>query len=285
MKAHRIILLALTGSVFLLGMKDAESKSMERTAKGTEWKQMLWKEVAPGVWSGQAGTREAYNLLLAASCRPKVEALRALPRAAFPLDPGEVRNVARKGKVYLRFPLEEREEIYGLGLDFKNLRRNQSVQTLHVDAWGGHSGRTHAPVPFYVSNRGYGVLINSARYLEFYIGTGVRTDTRHPPVVYDRNRDRKDWQAVPKSDNIEVYVPAEGAEILVFAGPAPLDAVRRYNLYCGGGALPPKWGLGFTHRTPTLYTAEQVKQEAAEFEKRGFPLDFIGLEPGWHDHA
>ncbi len=244
-----------------------------------------WKEVAPGVWSGQAGGREDYTLLTAAGSQPKTEALGKLPRATFPLDPQEIRVGQRKGKVYLRFPLGGGEQIYGLGLDFNGVRRNQSVQTLHVDAWGGRSGRTHAPVPFYVSSRGYGVLINSARYLTFYVGTGVRTDTKNPPVVYDRNADRKNWQSKPESDNIEVYVPAEGAEVLVFAGPTPMDAVRRYNLYSGGGCLPPKWGLGFTHRTPTLYNDEQIRQEVAEFEKRGFPLDFIGLEPGWHDHA
>ena len=64
-----------------------------------------------------------------------------------------------------------------------------------------------------------------------------------------------------------------------------MDVVRRYNLFCGGGTLPPRWGLGFTHRTPSLYTADQVKQEAEEFERRGYPLDFIGLEPGWQSKS
>lgn len=48
------------------------------------------------------------------------------------------------------------------------------------------------------------------------------------------------------------------------------DVVRRYNLYNGGGALPPRWGLGFWHRTPTLFTDNDVKKEVDEFEKRGF---------------
>ena len=63
------------------------------------------------------------------------------------------------------------------------------------------------------------------------------------------------------------------------------DVVRRYNLYNGGGALPPRWGLGFWHRTPTLFTDNDVKKEVDEFEKRGFPLSVIGLEPGWHSKA
>lgn len=257
----------------------------ERMSPGETRHEMTWKETEPGVWSAQAGDAEAYTVLGAAGITPAHSGLARMPMAPFPLDPHEIRWERRGGKTYLRFPLAEGERIYGLGLDFNGIRRNQSVQTLHVDAWSGRTGRTHAPVPFYVSSLGYGVLIDSARYLEVYVGTTMRTDSRHPPVVYDRNTDRKQWEAIPKSDSIEVYVPAAGAHVLVFGGPTPMDAVRRYNLYCGGGCLPPKWGLGFTQRVPSLDTAEQVEREAAEFEKRGFPLDFIGLEPGWQDHS
>lgn len=245
---------------------------------------MQWTQVAPGVWRGIAGEREPYTLLDAAASTPNREALAALPAARFPFEQGEVRWERHGAKTALRLPLATPEDIYGLGLDFNRLRRNKTVLTLHMDAWGGQTGRTHAPVPFYVSSRGYGVLVNSARYLTFYVGTAVRVDTERKPPLYDRNTDRR-WQAVPDSDTIEVSVPAAGVEVYVFAGPTPLDAVRRYNLFCGGGCLPPKWGLGFTHRTPAKYTAEQVTREAAEFEARGFPLDFVGLEPGWQDHA
>jgi alpha-glucosidase (family GH31 glycosyl hydrolase) len=103
-------------------------------------------------------------------------------------------------------------------------------------------------------------------------------------VAQDRNTD-KNWSSRPYSDAVEILVPAAGVEIYLFAGPTPLDAIRRYNLYCGGGALPPRWGLGFTQRTQRLYTDEQVKEEVALFEEKGFPLDYIGLEPGWQSKA
>jgi alpha-D-xyloside xylohydrolase len=80
---------------------------------------------------------------------------------------------------------------------------------------------------------------------------------------------------------VEILVPDLNAEIIVFAGDSPLEAVSKYNLYCGGGCLPPKWGLGFTYRTHTLYPADKVLEEVDNFEENGFPLDFIGLEPGW----
>ena len=98
--------------------------------------------------------------------------------------------------------------------------------------------------------------------------------------VYNRNTD-KDWDAQPYSDAVEILVPANGVEVYVFAGNSAMQAVQRYNLFNGGGVLPPKWGLGFTQRVPTLSTADDVRKEVAGFKAHHFPLDFIGLEPGW----
>ena len=243
-----------------------------------------WEQVAPGVWKAQIGKPESLTLLGAAGVKPAIEALRGLPNAPFPINKQEIEARRWDWKTALRFPLALDEEVYGLGVDFKTMRRTGSVFLLHVDHWGGQTGRTHAPVPLYVSTRGYAVLFNAARYLKVNVGHGVRLAAKEKPPVIDRNAG-KGWAAQPRSDSIEALANAEGMEVLVFAGPTPMDALRRYNLYCGGGALPPKWGLGFLTRTPTRYSAEQALKEIAEFRKHGIPLDMLGLEPGWHDHA
>ena len=36
---------------------------------------------------------------------------------------------------------------------------------------------------------------------------------------------------------------------------------------------------------PTLYSDKDILKEVEEFEQHGFPLDFIGVEPGWHSMA
>lgn len=242
-------------------------------------------EVETGVWKITAGKPEGMNLLSELDTKPRKEALRELGEAELPISPEEVRCELVDGKTYIRFPLERGEKIYGLGLNFKTVEQRGRVMRLHVDHYGGKdNGRTHAPTPFFVSSRGYGALVNSARYIDVWVGTGVRKDSQDPPVARDRNTDPK-WSARPYSDNLEFLVPAEGVEILLFAGPTMLEAVRRFNLYNGGGALPPRWGLGFWHRTPTLATDKQVLDEAEEFQERGFPLTVIGLEPGWMSYA
>ena len=208
-----------------------------------------------------------------------------MPKADLPVDRDEIRFEEVDGKTYIRFPLDKGEKIFGLGLNFKTVEQRGRILELHVDHYGGKdNGRTHAPVPFFVSSKGYGAFINSARYIKAYVGTGVRKDTKNPPEVQDRNTD-PGWSAQPYSDNLEFLVPAEGVEVVLFAGQDMQDVVRRFNLFNGGGVLPPKWGLGFWHRVPTLFTDRQVQDEIAEFRKRGFPLTVIGLEPGWMSRA
>ena len=244
-----------------------------------------WEAVAPGVWKTVIGAPEDLTLLSAAGQQPKKESLAAMPAAPFPLAQAEIEGRVNARRTALRFPLALDEDIYGLGVDFQSLRRTGSVFQLHVDHWSGRTGRTHAPVPLYISTRGYGVLIDSARYVDFHVGLGVRLAATDKPPVIDRTTAGRQWTSLPRSDSVEAAVSASGVVVYIFAGPTPLDAVRRYNLFCGGGALPPKWGLGFLTRTPTGYSAEQALAEVDEFRRRGIPLDMLGLEPGWQDHA
>ncbi|MCF3111817.1 DUF5110 domain-containing protein [Niabella sp. CC-SYL272] len=245
---------------------------------------IIWTAVAPGVWKGVVGRPEAYDLLKAAEATP-APALKGMSEQPFPFSKEAVFGSVTDGKTYLRFPLEKEEQLFGFGLNFQTVHQRGKILQLHMDHYGGKdNGRTHAPVPFYVSSKGYGVFVNAARYINVYAGTGVRKDSPHPPVEKDRNTD-KSWNSRPYSDAVELLVPAPGTEVYVFAGPTALDAVRRYNLFNGGGVLPPRWGLGFTQRVRSLFTADEVKQEADSFSVKGYPLDFIGLEPGWQSRS
>ncbi|HMG10333.1 MAG TPA: TIM-barrel domain-containing protein [Mucilaginibacter sp.] len=246
---------------------------------------ITWTEVEPGIWKGVIGKPEEFDLLKAAGIQPYHAGLQQMPRAGFPLPQQEITGRVQGGKTYLRFPLEKKEQLFGFGLNFQTVFQRGRVLTLHVDNYAGKdNGRTHAPTPFYVSSNGYGVFINSARYINVYAGTAVRRDSKIAPEVKDRNLD-KTWSSHPYSDGVEMLVPAAGVEIYVFAGPTTLDAVRRYNLLNGGGCLPPRWGLGFTQRMQRLTDAQGVENEAKAFEEKGYPLDFIGLEPGWQSKS
>jgi alpha-D-xyloside xylohydrolase len=247
--------------------------------------QTPWKEVAPGVWKTVVGSPESYDLLKASGAVPDTAALSRMQHVAFPLSQNEISATTANNKTSLRFPLTPEEQLFGFGLNFQTIYQRGKILQLHVDHYGGRdNGRTHAPVPFYVSSKGYGVFINAARYLTVYAGSGVRKDSKNPPTEKDRNKD-KSWSSRPSSDAVEIQVPANGVEVYLFAGPTALDAVRRYNLFNGGGVLPPRWGLGFTQRVKTLFNAQDVKDEADSFLLKGYPLDYIGLEPGWQSKS
>ena len=240
-----------------------------------------WKKEGQGIWKISVGKQEKVTLLSELDITPQWKAIEEIGDAPLAIDPKDVKTEVVDGKTYIRFPLDKDEKIFGLGLNFKTVEQRGRVMRLHVDHYGGSdNGRTHAPIPFFVSSKGYGALINSARYIEVWVGTSVRQDSYNPPVAKDRNTD-KDWTAQPYSDNLEFLIPAEGAEVIVFSGKTMLDVVRRYNLYNGGGCLPPKWGLGFWHRVPSLFTDTEIEREVQEFRDKGFPLNVVGLEPGW----
>ncbi|MFC4873168.1 TIM-barrel domain-containing protein [Negadavirga shengliensis] len=244
-----------------------------------------WEEVAPGVWKAVVGSPDAFDLLKAADVPPRLEAIKRLDEGVFPFETSMIKADTVHRQTHLLFPLEKEEQIFGFGLNFKTVHQRGQILRLHVDHYGGRdNGRTHAPVPFYVSSKGYGVFINSARYIDVYAGSAARKDSENAPEARDRNTDRR-WTSRPYSDAVEILVPSEGVEVYVFAGPTPLDAVKRYNLFTGGGPLPPRWGLGFTQRVHKLFTSDEVIEEAKAFEEKGYPLDFIGLEPGWQSKS
>src|SRR3954469_22364748 len=173
--------------------------------------QIGWTEVAPGVWKGTVGIPESYDLLKASGSLPNTDALNKMGKSVFPLSKNDISGNLQDNKTYLRFPLQREEQIYGFGLNFQTVHQRGKILQLHVDHYGGKdNGRTHAPTPFYVSSKGYGVFVNAARYINVYAGSGVRKDSKNPPVERDRNTEGKLWQARPYSDAVEMLVPAGG---------------------------------------------------------------------------
>jgi alpha-glucosidase (family GH31 glycosyl hydrolase) len=251
-----------------------------------------WHKVANGVYRVSIGDHSKtmrYSDL--AGDAPKLKTLNQLPDV--PLSKalrGTSYRIMADGKVMVRIPTEKGEKIYGYGLQFDKTMRSGSIIELKVDHFRKGGGATHAPVPFYISSQGYGVLFNTAKYIKIHNQVGNRKDSPHNPEEVDRNPPAGEkqpgrWLAQPPGDAVEAFIHGDAMELIGFTGTSLQDIVARYNLYSGGGAMPPLWGLGFWHRTPAKYSAEQVAKEVAEFKKHRIPLDVIGLEPGWQSKS
>ncbi|WP_301061692.1 hypothetical protein [Phocaeicola sp.] len=128
---------------------------------------VTWNETVSGVWNVSVGTPEKINLLIELHINPKLETIQKMDEAPLPIAKEEISFEVVDGKTYIRFPLEKDEKIFGLGLNFKTVEQRGRIIRLHVDHYTGKDdGRTHTPVPFFVSSRGYGAFINSARYID-----------------------------------------------------------------------------------------------------------------------
>ena len=156
----RYILFSLCMAIFL--------SACQNQPKVIQKENPQWTSDHEGVWTAQIGKNAQVDLLTTAGVVPRSQALEKLGAVTFPLKKEDIYAEVRNGKTYLQLPLEKGEQIYGLGLNFKNVHQRGRIFRLHVDHYGGRdNGRTHAPVPFYVSSEGYGVLIDVAKYSEW----------------------------------------------------------------------------------------------------------------------
>lgn len=244
-------------------------------------------EIAPGIWKLTIGNPDQeIRYTEFADRTPRMDSLQKFAKKDFPFNPADIRFTQDNDhSIGLRIPASPDEDIFGFGLQFDGLKKRGRVLNLTVDHWGGGDGPTHAPVPFYISSKGYGVFINTARPYRIWSQVGNRKDAPFFPKPTDRNpapgEKNEGWDSQPIGDAVEFQTNAHGLEIIVFAGDNLQDIVAKYNLYNGGGAMPPLWGLGFWHRVPAKYNAEETIKEVEQFKSNRIPLDVVGLEPGW----
>lgn len=185
----------------------------------------------------------------------------------------------------LEFPLEEDEQVYGFGLQLKGFNhKNHKLQLRANSDPVANTGDSHAPVPFFVTTRGYGMYFDTARYVEVCCGYGKNLD-RKP--VYDNTiivtaEDLYQKCGLHETTTMSVEIPvAKGIDVYIFEGKNILDVVSQYNLFSGGGCQVPEWGLGVLYRAYAKSTADQIIETADYFRNHKIPCDIIGLEPGW----
>ena len=190
----------------------------------------------------------------------------------------------------IEFPIEDDAQIYGFGLQLKQFNHRGEKLKLEVNADPvSRNGHSHAPVPFFVTNKGYGMYFDTARYIEVYCGKmkndgrPFHDDTPPTPDAYFAAiyRKREQTNAV-----MSVLIPAAcGVDVYVMEGGPITDIVSQYSMLAGGGPDVPEWGLGVLYRMHMKFGQNQVMTIADYFRDHDLPLDIIGLEPGWQTHA
>ncbi len=242
-------------------------------------------QVAPGVWRLRFATPEKFTPMTFRPASAKIGALKALPsQETPPLPLDRIVFSASKKNCSVRLPLEADDHLYGFGLTPTLFEMNgHRLDVRPTDAPENPRGESHAPVPLYVSTRGYAVYVDTARFAQFYCGISAPAN---PDEALAQSLES--WAAgpSPRSPDVTAIVPdAQGLDVYLFAGPTMRDAVQRYDLFSGGGPVPPLWGLGIWYRGSTNFTDQDSLELARAFRADQIPCDVWGVEPGWQTHA
>jgi alpha-D-xyloside xylohydrolase len=251
------------------------------------------KNIYPGVWKITLGQPEDDTPVKLCKFIPNRDGLMNLPPVVVsPLQEDKITGRKVKRGFIAELPFSLDEQVFGLGLQLLSFNQRKRKKMLRVNSDPRQDlGDSHAPVPFYVTTAGYGVLVDTARYATFTFGECSRKvmpgeAERKPKGKSFPSGSFYDWVHQDRGGSVLIEIPASaGVDVYLFAGPTLRQAVQRYNLFCGGGCLPPRWGLGVWYRTSFTFGQEGVKKMAEDLRAEQIPCDVLGLEPGWQSHA
>jgi alpha-D-xyloside xylohydrolase len=150
------------------------------------------------------------------------------------------------------------ELVYGLGERFTPFVKNgQEVDIWNADG-GTSSEQAYKNVPFYLTNRGYGVFVNDPGRVSFEVAS----------------------EAVSR---VSFSRPGQRLEYFVIYGPTPLEILSKYTALTGRPALPPAWsfGLWLTTSFTTSYDEQTVTSFVDGMAERDLPLGVFHFDSFW----
>jgi alpha-D-xyloside xylohydrolase len=150
------------------------------------------------------------------------------------------------------------ECVYGLGERFTPFVRNGQVVDLWNEDGGTSSEQAYKNVPFYITNRGYGVFVNHPERVSLEIGS-------------------------EKVERVQFSVPGEELEYFLIYGPSPKQVLERYTALTGRPALPPAWSFGLWLSTSftTNYDEDTVTSFIQGMADRDLPLHVFHFDCFW----
>jgi alpha-D-xyloside xylohydrolase len=150
------------------------------------------------------------------------------------------------------------ECIYGLGERFSAFVKNGQVVDIWNEDGGTSSEQSYKNIPFYLTNRGYGVFVNHPEKVSFEI-------------------------ASEKVERVQFSVPGEELEYFVIYGPTPKEVLQRYTALTGRPALPPAWSFGLWLSTSftTKYDEETVTGFIHDMAACNIPLHVFHFDCFW----
>ncbi len=164
------------------------------------------------------------------------------------------------GAVYMsqHLTLSVGELVYGLGERFTSFVKNGQVVDIWNEDGGTSSEQSYKNIPFYLTNRGYGVLVSNPGRVSFEVASEVVT-------------------------SVQFSVPGEVVDYYIIGGGNPKAVLSNYTALTGRPALPPAWsfGLWLTTSFTTDYDEATVNQFIDGMAERRIPLHVFHFDCFW----
>lgn len=223
-------------------------KTSVRIRKGREWG-------IEYLYDGKSLTRSG------SKCTSYIEEDKHLTEAKRAVHTGDrFYDMPAGGGAYIReqLTLDVGECIYGFGERFTAFVKNgQTVETWNSDG-GTCSEQSYKSIPFYLSSKGYGVLVNSTDGVSFEVGS----------------------ETVAK---VSMTLPGEELEYYFFGGNDLEEVLVKYTDLTGKPALPPAntFGLWLSTSFTTEYDEETVSGFIDGMLERDIPLQMFHFDCFW----
>lgn len=152
--------------------------------------------------------------------------------------------------------LAPNERIYGCGESFTALNKvGQKVNMFVTDPQGPETDMMYKPVPFYMSNKGYGVFLHTtapvtADFGATYIGTQ------------------------------KLFMADETLDMFVMLG-SPKEILDEYTNLVGKPEMPPLWSFGTWMSRITYFSQDEGYEIAKQLRDNKIPADVIHFDTGW----
>ena len=154
------------------------------------------------------------------------------------------------------FTLAPGERIYGCGESFTSLNKvGQKVHLSVTDPQGPETDGQYKPVPFFFSNRGYGIFMHTSAPVTCDFGASY--------IGADR-----------------LFMADEQMDFFVFFG-EPKDILNEYTDITGKSPMLPLWSFGTWMSRITYFSQEEGLEIARQLRAHKIPSDVIHFDTGW----
>jgi alpha-D-xyloside xylohydrolase len=154
--------------------------------------------------------------------------------------------------------LDVDEYVYGLGERFTPFVKNGQMVEMWNEDGGTASEIAYKNVPFYITNKGYGILLDNEGDASFEI-------------------------ASEKVERVQFSVEGERLDYYVINGGTPKGTIQTYTELTGKPALPPAWSFGLW--LSTSFTTDYDEVTTSSFiqgmEDRDIPLHVFHFDCFW----